>query len=229
VDTPDKIVPLTIDRRTLPEGKWKAAGWEKRQVIELEIRRVVTEYQGEILENERGERVRAEFPEGVAQSAQYGKSVKSHGVYMSVYQMVPCERVSEHFANQINIPLSAGSVCNFKEEAAAKLEWFEGWVTGKLQGEAVLNCDETGINIGGKRVWLHTVSSEGYTLYFPHERRGKVGMDEMGALGGAKGILVHDYWKAYYGFEGNERASDTGVEAGGRGRAEVGAEGNRVS
>jgi transposase len=196
VDKPDKIVPLTIDRRTLPEGKWKAVGWEKRQVIELDIRRVVTEYQGEILENERGERVRAEFPEGVAQSAQYGAGVKSHGVYMSVYQMVPCERVSEHFANQINIPLSAGSVCNFKEEAAAKLEWFEGWVTKMLQGEAVLNCDETGLNIGGKRVWLHNGSSEGYTLYFPHERRGKAGMDEMGALGGAKGILVHDYWKA---------------------------------
>jgi transposase len=69
VDTPDKIVPLTIDRRTLPEGEWKAVGWEKRQVIEMEVRRVVTEYQGEILENERGERVRAEFPEGVVQSA----------------------------------------------------------------------------------------------------------------------------------------------------------------
>jgi transposase len=204
VDTPDKIVPLTIDRSTLPPGEWKVVGWEKRQVIELEIQRVVTEYQGEILENERGERVRAEFPEGVAQSAQYGKSVKSHTVYMSVYQMVPCERVSEHFASQINIPLSAGSVCNFKEEASAKLEWFESWVAGKLQGEAVLNCDETGINIGGNRVWLHNVSSEGYTLYFPHERRGKAGMDAMGALGGAEGILVHDYWKAYYGFAGNE-------------------------
>jgi transposase len=54
VDTPDKIVPLTIDRRTLPEGEWKAAGWEKRQVIELDIRRVATEYQAEILENGRG-------------------------------------------------------------------------------------------------------------------------------------------------------------------------------
>jgi transposase len=206
VDKPDKIVPLTIDRRGLPEGKWKGAGWEKRQVIEIEIQRVVTEYQAEILENERGERVIAPFPEGVVQSAQYGDSVKAHAVYMSVHQMVPCERVSEHFANQINIPLSAGSVCNFKEEAGRKLAWFEDWVTGKLQGEAVLNCDETGINIGGKRVWLHNVSSEGYTLYFPHEKRGKEAMDAMGALGGAKGILVHDYWKAYYGYTENEHA-----------------------
>jgi transposase len=75
------------------------------------------------------ERVRAEFPEGVVQSAQYGQGMKSHAVYMSVHQMIPRKRVSEHFANQINIPLSAGSVCNFKEEAYNKLEWFESWVT----------------------------------------------------------------------------------------------------
>jgi transposase len=199
-------VPLRIDRLSLPPGKWKEAGWEKRQVIDVEIHRVVTEYQAEILENERGERLVAPFPEGVVQSAQYGQSVKAHAVYMPVHQMVPCERVSEHFANQINIPISAGSVCNFKREAYSGLDWFEGWVTGKLQGEAVLNCDETGINIGGKRVWLHNVSGEGYTLYFPHEKRGKEAMDAMGTLGKAQGVLVHDYWKAYYGFTGNEHA-----------------------
>jgi transposase len=206
VDNPDKTVPLMIDRRSLPPGEWERAGWEKRQVIEMETRRVVIEYQAEIVENEREERITAPFPEGVVQSAQYGQSVKTHAVYMSVHQMVPCERVSEHFANQINIPLSAGSVCNFKEAAYHALDWFEGWVTEKLRGEAVLNCDETGINIGGKRVWLHNVSSEGHTLYFPHEKRGKEAMDAMGALEKADGILVHDYWKAYYGYTGNEHA-----------------------
>jgi transposase len=50
------------------------------------------------------------------------------------------------------------------------------------------------------------VSSEGYTLYFPHGKRGKEGMDAMWTLGEAKGVLVHDYWKSYYGFAGNEHA-----------------------
>jgi transposase len=204
VENPDKIVPLAIDRRSLPAGEWKGAGWEKRQVIDLEIRRVVTEYQAEIVENERGERRTAPFPEGVVQSAQYGDRVKAHAVYMSVHQMAPCERVSEHFANQITIPISSGSVCNFKEEAYTKLDWFEDWVSGEPRGEAVLNCDETGINRGGKRVWPRNVSSESSTLYFPHEKRGKEAMDAMGTLGEAKGILAHDYWKAYYGFTENE-------------------------
>jgi hypothetical protein len=55
-------------------------------VIELEIQRVVTEYQAEILENERGERMTAPFPQGVVQAVQYGDRVKAHAVYMSVHQ-----------------------------------------------------------------------------------------------------------------------------------------------
>jgi transposase len=31
-------------------------------------------------------------------------------------------------------------------------------------------------------------------------------MEAMGVLGQAKGILVHDYWKSYYGFSGKEHA-----------------------
>jgi hypothetical protein len=66
--------------------------------------------------------------------------------------MVSCERVGEHFASQINILLSAGSVCTFREEAYRKLPWFEEWVSRTLWEEEVVNGDGTGINIGGKRV-----------------------------------------------------------------------------
>lgn len=202
VEKPDKTEKILHNRGKLPLGKWKTVGFEKRQVIDLEIRRTVTEYQAEVVENERGERITAAFPEGVSQRVQYGQGVKSQSVYMTVQQMIPCERVAKHFDSQMDIPLSGGSVCNFKDEGSGKLEWFEGWVKGKLQKESVLNCDETGINIGGKRVWLHNASSELYTWYYPHERRGKEAMDEIGVIGGSSGILIHDHWKAYYSYEG---------------------------
>jgi transposase len=98
----------------------------------------------ERLENERGGYVTAAFPEGVVQAAQYGNNVKAHAVYMSVEQPVPCERVSEHFASRMNLPVSAGSVCNFKKEAYEKLETFEERVKGRLVSAPVLHCDETG-------------------------------------------------------------------------------------
>jgi transposase len=50
------------------------------------------------------------------------------------------------------------------------------------------------------------VSSENYPRYFPHEKREKEAMEEMGTSRAAKGVLVYDYWKAYYGFTGKEHA-----------------------
>jgi transposase len=200
VEKPDQVEKILINRRKLPPGKWKEAGYEKRQIIELVIKRVVIEYQAEILSNERGDQITAEFPEGVTQKVQYGASVKSHAVYMSVKQMIPCERVSDHFSSQMKIPLSTGSICNFKEQAYKSLEWFDQWVNQQLIHERVLHLDETGINIGGKRVWLHNASSGRYTRLYPHEKRGKEAMDEMGILKETGAVLIHDHWKPYYSY-----------------------------
>jgi transposase len=106
----------------------------------------------------------------------------------------------------LNLPLSSGSVCNFKEEAYGLLEKAETWTKEQLKQEKVLNLDETGINIDSVRVWLHNASSPLYTLYMPHQKRGKEAMDEMGILPDTKAIFVHDHWKPYYRYEGKTHA-----------------------
>jgi transposase len=66
---PDKIEVLEIDRRTLPGGKYRPVGFETRQIIDIEISKVVTEYRAEILEDEEGNKFVAEFPAGVKSDA----------------------------------------------------------------------------------------------------------------------------------------------------------------
>ena len=61
-----------------------------------------------------------------------------------------------------------------------------------------LHVDETGINIGGKRRWLHGASTTWWTYFYPHEKRGKIAMDEADILPHFTGILCHDHWKPYY-------------------------------
>lgn len=80
---PDKIKPIPIDRITLPKGKYRKAGYESRQVLDLEIAKVVTEFRAEVLVDQKGKRYVAPFPEGVARPAQYGIGVKINSVYMS--------------------------------------------------------------------------------------------------------------------------------------------------
>ena len=198
VPDPDEVELLTVDRSTLPRGRYQKAGYESRQVIDLKISRVVTEYRAEILQEQKGMRYVAPFPEGISRPVQYGNSVKVNSVYMSQYQLIPYNRIEDHFLEQLQIPVSGGSIYNFNQEAYERLEHFDQWVRIQLAISAVLHADETGINIGGKRYWLHNASNAEGTYFFPHEKRGTEAMDAMGILPSFHGILCHDHWKPYF-------------------------------
>lgn len=201
VSDPDEIVELSLDRAALPAGRYRVVGFEARQLIDIDIARFVTEYRAEILEDEHGQRYTAPFPRTLTRPVQYGDGVKAHAVYLSQYQLLPYKRVEEYFADRLALPLSAGSIFNFNQEAGRRLEDFDHWVKAQLHSAAVLHADETGINIDGKRHWLHCASSELYTCFQPHGKRGQEAMDAMGILPGFQGILCHDHWKPYYRFD----------------------------
>lgn len=200
-DSPDVIEELLINRGSIPKGQYTSAGYETRQVFDVEFSVKVTEYRAEILENERGDQYVAEFPAGVTEPAQYGDSVKEHSVYLSQFQMIPLLRVVHYFMTQLGLPLSKGSVVNFNALAAKKLSWFEPWAKKELIQSAVINADETGINIDAKGHWLHCLSSDRATLFHVDTRRGLEAMENMGVLPYFRGILVHDHWKPYFKFD----------------------------
>jgi transposase len=198
IDNPDVTTHLTIDRTTIPPDDYKFVGYDCRQVFDIDIRRVVTEYQAEILENPQGQRFTASFPAGVTKAVQYGNGVKAQSVYLSQYQFIPLKRVQEHFQEQLGLPISEGSIFAYNRQAYQMLEQFEQKLIVKLLNAKVLHADETGINIGGKTRWLHCVSSPLLTLYYAHEKRGVEAMSSMALLTLFSGILVHDHWKPYF-------------------------------
>jgi len=201
VDDPDKVEVIKIDRRKLPAGQYRQVGFDSRQVFDIDISRVVTEYRAQILEDAKGNRFVASFPEGVTKAVQYGTGVKAHSVYMSQFQLVPYNRIQDYFADQLHIPVSEGSIFNFNKEAFRFLDDFESRVKNQLAVSAFAHADETGINIGGKRHWLHCVSNDRWTLYYPHKKRGTDAMNDMGILPKFKGTLCHDHWKPYYKYD----------------------------
>jgi transposase len=198
VDDPDKVELIKIDRSALPPGKYRQVGFDTRQVFDIDISRVVTEYRAQILEDDNGNRFVASFPENVTKAVQYGTGLKAHSVYMSQFQLVPYNRIQDHFADQLHIPISEGSIFNFNKEAYRLLIDFESRAKDELAASNVAHADETGINIGGKGHWLHCLSNDSWTLYHPHERRGLDAMNDMGVLPRFDGILCHDHWKPYY-------------------------------
>jgi transposase len=202
VDKPNAIEEIMIDRSTIPADRtYSGDGYESRQVIDVKIRMHVTEYRAEVLRDEAGNRYVAGFPEGVTKAVQYGHGVKAESVYLSQFQLIPLMRVQNHFADQMGLPLSKGSIANFNQEAFERLAPFEAWAREALLASRLNHADETGINIGGEKAWLHNLSSEKVTLYHADEKRGKEAMDRMGVLPSYTGYLCHDHWKPYYRYE----------------------------
>ena len=202
VETPDEIVEVPVDKEILPPGHtYTKVGVAKRQVVEIHVARHVVEYQLEILEDERGKRFTAKGPKGTSRPIQYGASIKAMAVYMSQYQLIPYGRVEDYFCDQANIPISAGSLFNFNKEAFNLLESFEVIAKERLRKSKFLHSDETGININGKRCWLHAALNDKWTLFMPHDKRGTEAIKHMEILPHFKGISIHDHWKPYFTYK----------------------------
>lgn len=198
IENPDKVESLTVDRSKLPVGDYKKVGYQSRQVIDIQINRHVTEYQAEVLEDAEGRQFIAPFPEGVTKSVQYGNSVKAQAVYLTQYQLIPFERTKDYFAHLCQIPISTGTICNFVKYAYQRLEYFEPVAKKALLREKVLHTDETGANVNGKIIWIHGISSDKWTLLYPHSKRGFEAVTDFDVLTRYTGHLCHDHWKSYF-------------------------------
>ena len=117
---------------------------------------------------------------------------------MSMFQLIPYDRIRAHFSELFDIPISAGSLYNFNREAFEALSDFDRLVKFKLSQCEMMHVDETGINIGGKRHWLHGASNLHWSYFFPHEKRGCEAMNQINIIPNFNGILSHDHWKPYY-------------------------------
>ncbi len=198
---PDVVKVIKLNRRSLPKGHYQEQGFESRQVFDIDISRLVTEYRAQVLVDDSGKRFIAPFPEGVSRAVQYGQQLKAHAVYLSQYQLLPYKRIQEYFNDQLQMPISEGSLYNFNQTAYAQLAKFEQLSKDQLAQAKLAHADETGININGKLQWLHCASNQAWTHYYPHQKRGTEAIDEIGILPRFKGILCHDHWKPYYRYD----------------------------
>lgn len=201
VDTPDHTVLHRIKGRCHCGRSMrykKPAGYEKRQVFDLpEIKIEVTEHRAEIKECDCGTRHVADFPTGVDNPVQYGNRIKSNAVYLMNYQHLPYGRTQETIRDLFNREISSGTLFNFKKSCYDLLEDTDDIIKERIIQSDVAHFDETGTSINEDNNWLHSASTENYTYYACHEKRGKIAMDDIGILPNFTGTAVHDFWKSY--------------------------------
>jgi transposase len=138
------------------------------------------------------------FPARVDAPTQYGERLKAFVAYLSVYQMLPVERIQQLLKDLTGYSPSEATILSYLDKLNTDIIPVEEIIREQLLKSKVLNVDETGVRVQGKLHWMHSVSNEYWTLYGVHKKRGNVAMDAMNILPNYDGIVVHDCWAPYF-------------------------------
>lgn len=178
-------------------------GHERRQVHDLpeKISLEITEHQVKKGRCQCGKQHKASFPEGVQAPVQYGERLSALVVYLSSYQLIPCERLSEFCADVFDCPLSPGTVVNMVARAGARAGPVAEAIKEKLREAEFIHCDETGTKILGANQWLHVTSTAELAYFHIDPKRGFEALERIGILQDYTGWVIHDYYSSYYRFE----------------------------
>ena len=113
------------------------------------------------------------LPDGLKNPMNYGASVKSFVAFLNNQGLVSINRTSE-FLELISdglIKVSNGTIVNWNKELATKLKPTIDNIKSKLLNSDVLNVDESPIKVNGKQNFVHSASTDDYTLQLPHEKK----------------------------------------------------------
>lgn len=174
--------------------------YSRRQVFDLPLPQlIVTEHR---LEKKCcpncGTKQQAPAPKQVNAPVQYGESWTAWCAYLHTYHHLPLERIGQIFLDMTGQRPSEAILLRGLASVSAAIQPFTTYIREELANSASLHADETGMRGQGKTQWLHTVSSDKWTLYHVHEKRRKAAIDVHDVLPTYKGTLVHDCWASYF-------------------------------
>lgn len=174
-------------------------GCRRRQVVDLpELRLEVTEHRAQRKQcGVCGQDTEGEFPSWVGAGTGYGPGIKSLGVYLNQYQLLPYDRVGQLLTDLLGTSLSPGTLYAAIRTCFEALSKTEEAIAQGVKQACVANFDETGIDVAGQRMWLHVAATPSLTHYGAHNRRGTLATDAIGILPDFGGTAVRDAWSCY--------------------------------
>ncbi|WP_425517563.1 IS66 family transposase [Paenibacillus agaridevorans] len=164
VGLPDTIVThplLQCTRCSSSLEDTACQGYERRQVFDLpQPRFVVTEHRTEKKCCPHSHSLeQATFPSEIRGPVQFGQGIAAWTVYLSMYQMLPLERIGQLFADLTGHRPSKATLLAHLQTMHTKLIPHEQAVRDQLLASPVGHADETSVKVEGRNHWLHTMST----------------------------------------------------------------------
>ncbi|NBQ35876.1 MAG: IS66 family transposase [Actinobacteria bacterium] len=192
VKEPDKIEVHKVERchqcqRDLSQSEVEKI--IKRQVFDIEIKRIVVEHQAEMKRCECGACTTATFPQGVKAPTQIGELLKGIALYLSG-QFIAKDRLSTAMEDLFGVPISDTTLIKYEKQLSENLGLCYQQILERIQKSFVKNRDESGLRVGGKTGWIQVLSTKMFTyLWFDQKRKS--------AIENGGGVLMHDHFPGY--------------------------------
>lgn len=149
---------------------------------------------------EGGQEIVGQFPEHITGTKQYGNKLRATVLSLLTVGYVSVERVRQ-LLNALGIPISGGTIQNMLTDCADKVEDADSYIKHKVSTLKILNCDETGVRVGGKLRWAHCMCDGSWSYYAVHDKRGTEAMHDIQVLPKMEdSILVHDFLRSYLNY-----------------------------
>ena len=175
---------------------------DTKYVYDVEIVVTLTKYViREAICPECSSTVKPEVPAEVSGTVNYGHDLRALSVVLTQYACVSIDKTHKILHELIGLPISTGTIKNIQSQFAGLTGATKEMIKQNLLNSPVVHADETGVRVNGKTQWIHVASNSKYTLLKVHKKRGREGSEAGGVLPGYTGILVHDCWRPYFGFD----------------------------
>jgi transposase len=139
-------------------------------------------------------------PDGIAAApASYGPNVAAIATYLYAGQFLSKARTADALAELFGLPICAGTVASLTARVARGVRdcGVLDQIGAAIAASPVAHFDETGLRVAASLHWVHSASTQRFSLLTVHPRRGVRGMEHAGVLPRFTGVAVHDAWSPY--------------------------------
>jgi hypothetical protein len=175
-----------------------------KQVVNLNVTLFVDEYVTEEFRNiHTGQRVHAQFPEGVINDVNYGGSVKAFAYLLNNHCNVSVAKVSNLLSELTGgeLSISTGMINGLAREFSQKTKADQKKAFADMLLSPVMNLDFTAARVNGKNVNVLVCATPTGVLYFAREHKGHEGIKGSPAED-SQGALIHDHDVTFYNYGG---------------------------
>lgn len=200
--TPTETVTLPVPEEVLNDPDFKKSKKTiVKQVVGIHLVLDVTEYHADVYYNSKtGERIHAQFPDGVVNDVNYDGSIKAFLFLLNNECCVSIDKSQKFLSDLTNgeLKISRGMINSLSKEFSIKTANEQKELFHRIMASPVMHIDCTNARSNGKNAYVFvTATPDGEVLYLARHKKGHEGIKGTPAED-YNGIIVQDHEKTFY-------------------------------